>query len=211
MNLFRRVGLATFALSFLALGRISFPQPTAAQERETGRSSEENRPSDGERPNPKDPRKEESGLRNFKPQTKREAELYKMILKLERELAELRRQVELLESKTGTGGRDGEIPVLRPGWEKTKAGGVFSTYDKNRDGYVTLDEWLAMTNGNVSDARRKLQTQRFREAGPGKDGKMSAAEFVNWWNKRTGAKQRDGDRSNRGPRDGERGDRDRNK
>lgn len=159
-------------------------------------------------------------LRGFKPQSEREAALYRMILQLQREVADLRRAV----GQPSAGERDGDRPVSRrdgqgavlaDGWEKTKAGGVFRAYDKNGDQFVALDEWLAMTNGNVSAARKELQTERFNETKPGDDKKLSPAEFIRWWNGREGAAPRDreggrsaeGDvgprRSAEGPRDGE--------
>lgn len=139
----------------------------------------------------------ESGnpLTGFKPQTQREAALYQMIVQLQREVAELRQAVGQPsgnvrgEGSESIGQQNGKAPALVAGWERSKVGGVFRTYDKNRDMFVSLDEWLAMTNGNISAARRQLQTQRFRETGPGSDGKLSPAEFVHWWNNREGAQR----------------------
>ena len=147
-------------------------------------------------------------LEGFKPQTRREAALYQMILQLQREVAQLRQAVQKQSGGEGDAGaravgqRDGEAAAAPAGWERTKAGGVFKAYDKNGDLYVALDEWLAMTNGNINATRRELQTSRFREARPGSDGKLSPAEFIRWWNGREGS-QRDGDQIQRGPRDGE--------
>lgn len=195
----------------------------SAQEREGGRSAEAEagprrsaegeagprrsaegergarRPAEGNRGNAASP------LRGFRPQTQREAALYQLLLQLQKEVAELRREIHGSRG-TGEGGRggergrsDGETAALEAGWEKTKAGGVFRTYDKNKDNSVSLEEWLAITNGNVSAARRKVQTERFQEAGAGRDNALSPAEFVRWWNNREGAP-----RGNRGRETGKR-------
>jgi hypothetical protein len=96
-------------------------------------------------------------------------------------------------------------------WERTKAGGVFKAYDKNGDMVVSLDEWLAMTNGNINEERRRLQTTRFREAEPSGDDRFTPQEFIYWYTKgrfeNTAEGRRspasDGDTVRRGPRDGE--------
>ncbi len=80
---------------------------------------------------------------------------------------------------------------LAAGWERTKTGKVFKAYDKNGDQFVGLEEWLAMTNGNISDARRKLQTERFAETNPGQDNKLSPSEFIYWYTKGRFANLRD--------------------
>ncbi len=169
------------------------------------------------------------GLQGFRPQTPREAALLRMIQQLQRDMAELKREVR--------GSRDGERPARRDGdrvadqesfrklgwneksfslpenWQRTKEGRVFQAYDKNGDGAVGLEEWLAMTNGNINDARRALQTKRFQSAEPSGDGKFTPAEFLWWYMKGRHAEvegqRRDGDAA-RGDRDGdarERGDR----
>ncbi|WP_166823100.1 M56 family metallopeptidase [Thalassoroseus pseudoceratinae] len=160
-------------------------------------------------------------LRDFRPQTPREAALLQMIQQLQREMAQLRREVRRPEP--GERLDPGERPVRRDsdrdafwdtethrlpaGWERSKAGRVFQAYDKNSDGMVVLEEWLSMTNGNINDARRALQTRRFRDAEPSGDGKFMPAEFI-WWYKigryadvEGGQRDRDGDRPRRGSRD----------
>lgn len=150
-------------------------------------------------------------LQGFRPQTPREAALLQMILQLQREMADLRRAVgqpagarrdgAVRDGGARDGGpRDGEgrrggipdgtVSAAPAGWERTKAGGVFRSYDKNRDQFVSLEEWLAMTNGNISATRRALQTKRFNETRPGTDGKLSPAEFIDWYNNRNGAAPR---------------------
>ena len=174
--------------------------PRRSAERDTPRRSAEGdrgarRAAEGDNP-----------LRGFQPRTEREAALYRMIQQLQREVADLRRTVRSSSNRDGVASardgvrRDGDPPRLPDGWQRSKVGGIFRAYDKNRDGYVGLDEWLAMTNGNASEARRELQTRRFRETRPGDDQKLSAAEFIYWWNRREGA-SRDRDV----PRDGDRG------
>ncbi|MHC4880405.1 MAG: EF-hand domain-containing protein [Planctomycetota bacterium] len=146
-----------------------------------------------------------------------------MIMQLRRELAELRREVEtrsrsdrardddVERSSRRTVSRAGDEPALPARWQNTKEGRVFKAYDKNGDLSVSLEEWLAMTNGNVSDARRAIQTKRYNEAEPNGDGKFTPAEFIYWYSKgrfanttesRSGG-ARDGAGSRRGPRDGE--------
>ena len=174
------------------------------------------------------------GLDDFRPQTEREEVLLRMIMQLRREIAELRREVESRgrsdrardddreeRSPRRTASRDGDEPALPARWQNTKEGRVFKAYDKNGDLSVSLEEWLAMTNGNVSDARRAIQTKRYNEAEPNGDGKFTPAEFIYWYSKgrfanntegRTrGARdgegsslrRRDGEGEARGPRDGE--------
>ena len=157
-------------------------------------------------------------LEDFRPETEREAMLYRIVLQLQREVAQLRRAA----GRTAAGNHEaGNGPVVRGDtpspnrgahWERTKAGGVFKAYDKNGDMVVTLDEWLAMTNGNISVERRQLQTTRFHAAEPSGDGKFTPEEFIYWYTKgrfenRTEGQQpdvRDGEGAvKRGPRDGE--------
>lgn len=149
-----------------------------------------------------------------------------MIVQLQREVAALSREVQ---SRSGarpapasrgddTPRRDGDQArsggeqfVLPARWQNTKEGRVFKAYDKNGDEIVSLDEWLAMTNGNISPARKEVQTKRFNEAEPSGDGKFTPAEFIYWYSigqhkaveqsRRVGA--RDGNGIQRGPRDGE--------
>ncbi len=111
-------------------------------------------------------------LRGFKPANKREAELYKIILQLQKEVDFLKRNQAR---------RPSDQPNDRPR-AKSKAESVFRAFDKNQDNAVTLEEWLTMTNGNVNAARRKLQTKRFQETQPGSDNQLSLDEFSKWWN-----------------------------
>ncbi|MFZ9089336.1 MAG: hypothetical protein ACO3FE_04525 [Planctomycetaceae bacterium] len=166
-------------------------------------------------------------LRDFKPQTDREAILLQMILQLQRKITQLRQdgtasaeRDRLTAARTGEreGGRSverrrGQRPVaesnssadanpqdfpLPANWQRTKAGKVFLAYDKNRDLIVSLDEWLAMTNGNLNEQRRAISTKHFHDAEPSGDGKFTPAEFI-WW-RQTGSRQSsDRARSGRDP------------
>lgn len=163
---------------------------------------------------------------DFKPQTEREAVLFRMILQLQREIAAVRRDVRGREGdrnehdgdrsrfSEGRGDREDSPRDRDAGsresparWESTKEGRVFKAYDKNSDGSVSLDEWLAMTNGNVSPARKEVQTKRYNEAEPNGDGKFTPGEFIYWYSKgrfgQVESNRRDGDGPKRGPRDGE--------
>ena len=145
-------------------------------------------------------------LESFRPQTEREAALFEMIVQLQREVARLRedsRRTSDREDRPAGGRRDGEIPELASGWERTREGGVFQSYDHNDDEFVSLDEWLAMTNGNINEARRQLQTDRFRDTDPGSDGKLSPSEFIYWYTEGRFADRRRGERDGDGGRSAE--------
>lgn len=161
-------------------------------------------------------RRADNALNDFRPETPREKALYEMILQLQREMATIRREIQAGpgardgeggqrgprdgEVKKGESRRDGEAPDLASGWERTKAGRVFKAYDKDGDDLVSLEEFLAMTNGNISDARREIQTKRFFETGPGSDKLLSPAEFIRW---QTGGPAEGEGGARKGPRDGE--------
>lgn len=175
----------------------------------------------------------EADLGDFKPQTDREAALLSMIQQLQREVAQLRRDVSARRDSEGPkrGGREGDGARLEDlgrssgwsryelseRWQSSKGGQVFLAYDKNADGIVSLEEWLAMTNGNINDERRELQTRRFKEAEPSGDGKFTPNEFIYWYSVSRIATDRDSDqrgeartpngsegRERRGDGDGER-------
>lgn len=143
-------------------------------------------------------------LRGFRPQTEREEMLYRLVMKLREQLT---RQGRTLRSRGGdrdqprkdAGRTQDRNPSLRDNWQQTKTGKVFKAYDKNGDLNVSLEEWLAMTNGNISDARRAIQSKRYREADPNRDGRFTPAEFIFWYDV---ARHRDVER--RGDRGGDR-------
>ncbi len=150
-------------------------------EGERDRARPEGRPQEGE------------AMNGFKPQTPREAALFQMILKLQRDVASLQRQVPSRSGERESRGGDFRFRDREMGertqsdqtrnWQQSKAGQVFKAYDKNSDNIVSLEEWLAMTNGNISPARRELQTERFQSAEPSKDGKFTPSEFIQWYTK----------------------------
>ena len=76
---------------------------------------------------------------------------------------------------------------------------MFNAYDKDRNAVITLDEWLAMTNGNANEVRRKIQVRRFQDAEPNGDGQFTPVEFFQWYgverhrDSRSGERRRDGD------------------
>lgn len=226
------------------------PRRSAEGDAGTGRSAERDgearRSAERERAVARDgePRRASlDALIDFKPQTDREATLLQMIVQLQREVALLRQEVRGRgdgdgRSRDGEGdGRMSDLAEARrdddatarnfaafqlpTNWQETKEGRVFKAYDKNADEIVSLDEWLAMTNGNISPARREIGTKHFNAAEPSGDGRFTPAEFI-WW-REIGSKQsadgarqqadredadrgrgqRDGEREPRGPRDGE--------
>jgi beta-lactamase regulating signal transducer with metallopeptidase domain len=135
-------------------------------------------------------------LGRFRPANDRERVLVEMIRQLQREVSLLRREVRgggMLErgdvAQRYREGEPGEVQRdsversgrLQDNWRRTREGRVFMAYDKNRDGQVTLDEWLAMTNGYVNETRQELQTRRFNQAEPSGDGKFTPQEFVYWY------------------------------
>jgi len=153
-------------------------------------------------------------LEGFQPQSKREAALFKMIQQLQREVSGLRREVRSKGTeKRSRDTRQNEdlkqidrtaaSKTLPADWERSKVGKVFKAYDKNGNKSVSLEEWLAITNGNVSDSRRDIQTRRFNSAGIGDDAKMSPAEFHYYYTVGRYENTREGEGKQSGPRDGE--------
>ncbi|QDU49588.1 M56 family metallopeptidase [Gimesia panareensis] len=232
------VGLVAVLLPLLVLAINSVPgteNSVMAQEREGGRSAEAEAGPRRSAEAEAGPRRSAEGrqagqaqeaLKGFRPQTPREAALFQMILQLQKQVDELRREVRSENGKMRDGrgeegfrGKEGDAAVsveqfeLPANWKRTKEGRVFMAYDKNGDEIVSLEEWLAMTNGLSSPARRKISTKHFNDAEPSGDGKFTPAEFI-WYRKggRVQAKGRDrqarardgeGEGARRGPRDGE--------
>lgn len=108
--------------------------------------------------------------------------------------------------RTGNGG-----PSRQP--SERQAANVFRAYDKNRDGGVTVDEWLAMRHLTPNDQsdRARVERARFQAAGPGADGRMNQKEFVFWYTQgrfnqtREGGPSAEAGAPRRGPRDGDAG------
>lgn len=160
-------------------------------------------------------REQEAG--RFQPQTIRERALLERIERLQRELNELRQQIRTRSgdefrpdrfprdrAESGFEPRSGERETARD-WQH-KAEQVFRAHDKNRNGFVELEEWLSMTNGTATAERREIQTKRFLEARPGEDKRLSFNEFAESWARqhRSALGRRDGEGADRARRDGER-------
>lgn len=159
----------------------------------------------------------EQGAGRFQPQTIRERALLERIEQLQRELNELRQQIR---TRSGDDFRPDRFPRDRAesGFEprsreretardwQHKAEQVFRAHDKNRNGFVELEEWLSMTNGTATAERREIQTKRFLEARPGEDKRLSFHEFAESWARqhRSALGRRDGEGADRIRRDGER-------
>lgn len=121
-------------------------------------------------------------MNNFRPQTPREAQLFQILLELNKEVAQMRAELaQMSGSQSAPGSTAGTSAPVNL---NTKDGRVFKAYDMNSDLEVTVDEWLAMKRVAASDtARIELETGRFNEADPNKDGKMTAEEFLYWYTK----------------------------
>lgn len=121
-------------------------------------------------------------MNNFRPQTPREAQLFQVLLEMQREVSQMRAELAQMSGSQSSPGASsgGSTPVNL----NTKDGRVFKAYDKNSDLEVTVDEWLEMKRVAASDtARIQLETGRFNEADPNHDGKMTAEEFLYWYTK----------------------------
>lgn len=163
-------------------------------------------------------------LPRFEPQNERERALLGIISQLREEIAQLRREISTRSDSQRDGQRDAPREIQRDApressdrspdrersrsefvlpdrWQQTRDGKVFAAYDKNHDQFISLDEWLAMTNGNLNDERRALQTRRFRDAEPSGDDRFTPREFLEWYGvKRHQAPRREGDRVREGDR-----------
>ena len=209
----------------------------AEQPRDGDRRREGEPRRDSDRPQETRERDGDAGRREgFRPQTDNEELLYKMIVRLQREVAELRnalrsrgsddrRTDENRERDVRERGReerdqdrdaaprengrerDGDrratsrdrdpdsTDARRTSWQNTREGKVFKAYDKNGDLSVSLEEWLAMQEGEMTDARRKLESKRFEDAEPSGDGKFGVEEFLHWFTKGRYQNSREGGRS----------------
>lgn len=134
-------------------------------------------------------------LDGFRPQTEREAALFKMIRNLQREVADLRRAVQLARdagrTRQGDGPRDGD--GRREGEPATRSEGagprlssaqlskyqkVFRTYDKNGDNRVSFEERLAMRNYEVTGERLLNEKLYHLSEDLNRDGSISLEEFA---------------------------------
>ena len=58
---------------------------------------------------------------------------------------------------------------------------IFKTYDKNGDGKITFEEWLAMKEGSTDDpARREQERKQFSSVDRNNDDTLSLEEVLNW-------------------------------
>ncbi|MCA9137928.1 MAG: M48 family metalloprotease [Planctomycetales bacterium] len=169
------------------------PESDTNSQRRTEGQTQRRRDGDGER-DVESPRKPQDFLRGFKPENDRESALLNVITELRQEIAQLRRDGAVRREGSADSRRELQIQdratqvvvdfeqfQLPERWEKTRDGKVFLAYDHNHDQSISLDEWLAMTNGNISDARRQLQTKRFRDAEPSGDDQFTPREFIYWY------------------------------
>jgi hypothetical protein len=78
---------------------------------------------------------------------------------------------------------------------------IFRAYDKNGDGKITFEEWLAMKEGATDDPeRRARERQQYSSIDRNRDGALSLEEVLTW--NRSSGSRREGDAGGR--RDGDR-------
>ncbi len=142
---------------------------------------------------------------DFKPQNERERALLEMIRQLRNEISTLRRQLEQTRMprdgqrdqprqaseirRPAEGARDQAAASRNPLMQKAQR--IFTTYDKNQDGVVSFEEWLAMREGEMTSERRAREQQHFSEPA-GDDQKISPEEFFRWMDRRSRGATREG-------------------
>ena len=67
---------------------------------------------------------------------------------------------------------------------------IFSTYDKNRNEAVDIDEWMAMKEGKMTDDRWAKEKRLFDQIA-GDDERITAREFAAWQVRRSQERERD--------------------
>ena len=115
---------------------------------------------------------ENSAFNNFKPQSDREAALYEMI-------GELRKDLEALKASN----RGLSDPNFRS-WQESKSGRLFLANDKNRDGVLSLSEWMTLRDEMAKQEekeRRDADRRMFQQVDPNTDGSLSPDEFSKWY------------------------------
>lgn len=158
-------------------------------------------------------REAQQGLEGFRPQTDREARLYRMIQQLQREVGELRRELRAQapardreitgDSDVHGRGDSRDRPVATstdPAVKKVTK--IYQAYDKDRNDEVTFEEFLAMREG-ADDPRVQAQARlSFKQVDRNGDGRVSFEEFFAAAQRRGRGEppRREGD----APRDGER-------
>ncbi len=150
----------------------------------------------------------------FRPQTDREAALYRMILNLQREVAQLRRELqsrdtrhEGRDSRTNEekAHRDQRNPEYAQRRELANLEKIYHTYDKDRNGRVSFDEFLSMREGADNPEVRNHAEELFKQVDLNGDGHVSFQEFRAARNRRAeGDRPREGERARKGDRLGDR-------
>lgn len=141
---------------------------------------------------------------DFEPQNDRERALLEMIKQLRNEVSMLRRQLEQTRMpregqrdlpreasdarRPAEGTRD-QAGTRNPAMQKAQR--IFIAYDKNQDGMVSFEEWLAMREGEMTSERRAREQQHFSEPA-GDDQKISPEEFFRWMDRRSRGATREG-------------------
>lgn len=141
---------------------------------------------------------------DFEPQNDRERALLEMIKQLRNEVSMLRRQLEQTRMpregqrdlpreasdarRPAEGTRD-QAGTRNPAMQKAQR--IFIAYDKNQDGTVSFEEWLAMREGEMTSERRAREQQHFSEPA-GDDQKISPEEFFRWMDRRSRGATREG-------------------
>ena len=88
------------------------------------------------------------------------------------------------------GQRDSSSATRNPMMQKAQR--IFAAYDKNKDGNVSFEEWLAMREGEMTSERRSREQQHFSEPA-GDDQRITLEEFYRWMERRSrGAAVREG-------------------
>lgn len=188
----------------------------------------------GDSPEARDRKRGDRREGGYRPQTDREAQLFQIILRLQRDVEALRREVAAMRGDRGDrevrreGDREvrhkGDRPTERSARDgdrsdreqtaRSRIGKIFAAYDKNKDRKVGFEEWLAMKEGDIDDARRARERQFFSAADRNRDGALGLDEFAAYFTR--GRRESEGPQRGprdgggepkRGPRDGERGDR----
>jgi hypothetical protein len=127
-------------------------------------------------------------LGGFQPDTEREAALYRMIQQLQRELAQLRRDLHArAPAREPNGTRDSDPPAHAGSRDRdptpsrdpayNRMAKIYQAYDKNNDKQVSFEEFLAMREG-TDDPRVRVQAQAtFKQVDRNGDSYVSFEEF----------------------------------
>ena len=196
--------------------------------RERGESPEARHHREGDREREGSPgdrfRAAERPQSEFRPQTEREAALYRMVQQLQRELMQLRREVGQMRGgpmrdgppprdmapprRDPVGSRDPHPPRGEVDRERAQQINIFNRYDRTSDKKITLDEFLAMREGTDKPEVRAQWERVFVQGDRNRDRTWSLEEFLAAAQRRReggGDRPREGDRPRPdAPRDGDR-------